>query len=390
MKKLAIVLLVALMAVGLVPARPSLAQTKVVRITLIDENGSGEDGSGQLTDQGDGTTKVELIMLNAPEGAVQPAHIHEGSCATLNPAPAYPLTNVIEGKSTTIVKVSLADLTSKKYAINVHKSATEASVYVSCGNLPTATSTSSGPMTLEQAFTTLLDQAQELEATVKKHEADASKAAYVVYHATFAANEDAIKAKSAATQTDLENAMHEVNDAINAGTWDKAETAAEELVQAVQSGQKTVMGTAATTGNTGAMSALMDAMKSLQASAADLVRETGNKDKAGAQEAFNEFHTLFAANEDALKAKNAEAQAHIDAAMTEAGDAITAGDWVKAAAAATETQNEVNDAIRELGAMTNSLPTSGNGTLPLTVLLLTISGLALLGAGTTLRRRTAR
>src|SRR3954469_552180 len=142
MKRFGLIVLLALAAVSYAPASQSFAQGKVVRVSLIDENGSGEDGSSQLTDMGDGTTKVELIMLNAPEGSDQPAHIHKGSCANLDPNPAYPLNNVKESKSTTIIKVSLADLTKDKFAINVHKSATEAAIYISCGNLPTATSTS--------------------------------------------------------------------------------------------------------------------------------------------------------------------------------------------------------------------------------------------------------
>src|SRR5438477_3032328 len=107
MRKLTFVLLVALVALNLGSVSSSFAQGKVVRVTLIDENGSGEDGSAQLTDQGDGTTKVELIMLNAPEGAQQPAHIHKGTCANLDATPAFPLETVKESKSTTIVKVTL-------------------------------------------------------------------------------------------------------------------------------------------------------------------------------------------------------------------------------------------------------------------------------------------
>ncbi len=382
MKKLAIVLLVALMAVGLMPARPSSAQAKVVRLTLIDENGSGEDGSAQLTDQGDGTTKVELLMLNAPEGAVQPAHIHEGSCATLNPAPAFPLTNVVEGKSTTIVKASLADLTSKKYAINVHKSAAEASVYISCGNLPTSTAASTGPMTVAQAFTTLLDQAQELEATVKKHEADASQAAYDLYHGTFAANEDAIKAKDAATQLKLEDAMHGVRDAVAAGDWTKSEAAAAALVQAVKAGQ-TMMG-----GTTD--SAMTSTVTKFQTAANDLVRETGNQDKAGAQAAYTAFEALFTANDAMLKAQNPTLEGNISAPLAEVKDALAAGNWTTAAASSKEIQGVISDAMQQMGMSTNTLPTSGNGSLPLTILLLAGAGLALLGLGTTLRRRTTR
>src|SRR4051794_38737288 len=116
MKKMAIVILAALVAFTFGPTSHSFAQSKVVRVSLIDENGSGEDGSAQLTDMGDGTTMVELIMLNAPEGSDQPAHIHKGSCANLDPNPAYPLNNVKESKSTTVVKATMADLTKDKYA----------------------------------------------------------------------------------------------------------------------------------------------------------------------------------------------------------------------------------------------------------------------------------
>ena len=175
MKKLVVVLLVAVLALPLLSAGHALAAAgKVVRLTLIDENGSGEDGSAQLTDMGDGTTKVELIMQNAPEGAVQPAHIHKGSCANLDPAPAYPLNSVTEGKSTTTVPVKLDDLLATKYAINVHKSAAEATVYISCGNLPTAATTGAA-QTVPQIMSALLDQANELYTLVQKKEVDGSQ-----------------------------------------------------------------------------------------------------------------------------------------------------------------------------------------------------------------------
>src|ERR1043165_4028916 len=121
MKKLAVFLMVALVVFNLSFASSSFAQGKVVRVSLIDENGSGEDGSAQLTDQEDGTTKVELIMLNAPEGDVQPASIYKGTCTSLDSKAAYTLNDVKDSKSTTIVKASLADLTKVKYAIDVHK-----------------------------------------------------------------------------------------------------------------------------------------------------------------------------------------------------------------------------------------------------------------------------
>jgi hypothetical protein len=384
MKKLAIVLFVALLAFGVAPLRQTAAAGKVVRITLIDENGSGEDGSAQLTDQGDNTTKVELLMLNAPEGAVQPAHIHKGSCANLDPNPAYPLNNITDGKSTTVVNVSLTELTSEKYAINVHKSAAEISVYVSCGNLPVGAG-SSGPLTLDQAMATLIDQATELAGTIKKQEADASKNAYDLYHATFAANEDAIKAKSADTQAKLEDAMHGVNDALGAGNWDKATEAANELLTALNTAKSTVTG-----GTTAPATSMATIMQQLRAAASDLVRETTNKDAAGAQQAYNDFHTQFAAHEADLTAKAPDETAEMEAAQTEVQQALQAGDWAKAGQAAGEIQKSVNDAIGTMGITLTTLPSSGNSTLPAIWILLAGTAFALLTTGGLLRRKTTR
>lgn len=384
MKKLAIVLFVALLAVGVAPLRQTAAAGKVVRITLIDENGSGEDGSAQLTDQGDNTTKVELLMLNAPDGAVQPAHIHKGSCANLDPNPAYPLNNITDGKSTTVVNVSLTELTSEKYAINVHKSAAEISVYVSCGNLPVGAG-SSGPLTLDQAMATLIDQATELAGTIKKQEADASKNAYDLYHATFAANEDAIKAKSADTQAKLEDAMHGVNDALGAGNWDKATEAANELLTALNTAKSTVTG-----GTTAPATSMATTMQQLRAAASDLVRETTNKDAAGAQQAYNDFHTQFAAHEADLTAKAPDETAEMEAAQTEVQQALQAGDWAKAGQAAGEIQKSVNDAIGTMGITLTTLPSSGNSTLPAIWILLAGTAFALLTTGGLLRRKNTR
>src|SRR5690349_12100246 len=384
MKKLVVVLLVAVLALPLLSAGHARAAAgKVVRLTLIDENGSGEDGSAQLTDLGDGTTKVELLMLNAPDGAVQPAHIHKGSCANLDPNPAYPLNNITDGKSTTVVNVSLTELTSEKYAINVHKSAAEISVYVSCGSLPVGAG-STGPMPLDQAMATLIDQATELAGTIKKQEAEASKNAYDLYHATFAANEDAIKAKSADTQAKLEDAMHGVNDALGAGNWDKATEAANALLTALNTAKSTV------TGGTAPATSMATIMQQLRAAASDLVRETTNKDAAGAQQAYNDFHTQFAAHEADLTAKAPDETAEMEAAQTEVQQALQAGDWAKAGQAAGEIQKSVNDAIGTMGITLTTLPSSGQGTLPALWILLAGTAFALLTTGGLLRRKSTR
>ena len=97
------------------------------------QNGSGELGTVTLTAMGD-KTRVDVALANAPAGA-QPAHIHEGPCAKLNPKPMYPLTPVTDGVSTTTVDVPMAKLTAGNLAVNVHTSPSDIATYVACGDL---------------------------------------------------------------------------------------------------------------------------------------------------------------------------------------------------------------------------------------------------------------
>lgn len=106
-----------------------------VTIHLNQQSASGESGTATLTAAGN-QTKVVVNLTGQPAGVDQPSHIHEGNCTTLNPAPKYPLTDIKDGKSETTVNASLSELTSGNYAINVHKSASELTTYVVCGDLP--------------------------------------------------------------------------------------------------------------------------------------------------------------------------------------------------------------------------------------------------------------
>lgn len=107
-------------------------------------------------------------------GSNHPAHIHRGTCDTLDPAPLFPLANLTTGgadaqatpvagaiagmlgvssvvpvaSSVTVVEVALADLLSgtaasptaggtaaEGYAINIHESPQNAGRYVACGDI---------------------------------------------------------------------------------------------------------------------------------------------------------------------------------------------------------------------------------------------------------------
>ena len=107
---------------------------KSVNVKLSQQNKSKESGTAKLTPAGD-KTKVELSIKGAPKGVSQPAHIHEGTCAKLDPKPKYALQNVVDGKSTTEVPVSISELQKGNLAINVHKSAEDVKTYVACGDI---------------------------------------------------------------------------------------------------------------------------------------------------------------------------------------------------------------------------------------------------------------
>jgi hypothetical protein len=122
-------------AAALVLAVPAFAADGPHRIfVLAPQNGSTEAGTVMLTAMGD-KTRVDVAIANAPTDVPQPAHIHEGSCAKLDPKPKYPLSPVVDGTSTTTVDVPMAQLVAGGFAVNVHKSAKEIPVYVSCGEL---------------------------------------------------------------------------------------------------------------------------------------------------------------------------------------------------------------------------------------------------------------
>lgn len=100
--------------------------------------GAGRDGdqSGTATLQAKGNqTVVTLNIKPGAAGAAQPAHIHTGVC----PAPGevkYPLTNVVDGKSSSTLDVKFTDLLKGGFSVMVHQSAQELAKFMACGNVP--------------------------------------------------------------------------------------------------------------------------------------------------------------------------------------------------------------------------------------------------------------
>lgn len=112
----------------------ALALDDVVTVKLEAQNNSGQNGVATLLPEGD-KTKVVIEIPNMPSGVAQPAHIHLGSCDNLDKAPKWNLEAVTGGRSVTVVPVSLDTILKDRTAINVHKSAAEPQIYVSCGNI---------------------------------------------------------------------------------------------------------------------------------------------------------------------------------------------------------------------------------------------------------------
>jgi Cu/Zn superoxide dismutase len=126
---------VSIVVVALLLMSVSIAGAAEIKVDLKAQNNSGENGTAMLADAGAGKTKVSVNVTGAP-AAAQPLHIHKGTCAKMDPKPAHPLPNLTGGKSETTLNVALADLQKEPHAINGHKSAQEASVYVFCGEIP--------------------------------------------------------------------------------------------------------------------------------------------------------------------------------------------------------------------------------------------------------------
>ena len=111
----------------------SAAGDESLTVQLSEQNGSGESGTATFT--ADGARTRVVIDISNGTSTPQPAHVHEGSCADLNPQPAYPLESVVDGKSTSTVSATLDELKGKAYAVNVHKSDADLQTYVACGDV---------------------------------------------------------------------------------------------------------------------------------------------------------------------------------------------------------------------------------------------------------------
>lgn len=101
---------------------------------LVGLNNFNQTGTAVLSDM-NGQAKVVINTAGYDSPVAQPIHIHAGSCSQLG-AVVYALSELKDGSSETLLNVSMDELLSKlPLAINGHKSADEAQIYTTCGDL---------------------------------------------------------------------------------------------------------------------------------------------------------------------------------------------------------------------------------------------------------------
>lgn len=99
-------------------------------ITLRTLNDSGVTGTVSFSDLG-GKTGVD-VEVSAAGNLDMPAHIHPGTCDNLTPQPKFPLENVKNGVSKTVVPAPIDELFGGNLAVNIHKSNDDLKTYTAC------------------------------------------------------------------------------------------------------------------------------------------------------------------------------------------------------------------------------------------------------------------
>ena len=107
---------------------------KPVFVKLSAVGGSGQSGRAILRQLGPQVV-VSATVANESPYALEPSHIHKGSCGSNGPI-LRPLGDVTRGNlgTTVVAGYTIAQLHAMHASIAIHKSASAMGVVVSCGN----------------------------------------------------------------------------------------------------------------------------------------------------------------------------------------------------------------------------------------------------------------
>ena len=109
---------------------------ETLNLELAEENGSGQSGTALITPVD--SERAQIVMeVDHPPDVPQPAHVHPGPCGNLGD-PVAALESLVDGRSETIVPMSLAELQRGGLVVHAHKSEAEFEVSVACAAIPTA------------------------------------------------------------------------------------------------------------------------------------------------------------------------------------------------------------------------------------------------------------
>lgn len=128
---LAMIALIATLGVALGACQATEAASRTATFTTLNDSGV----AGTVTFRGAGS-RTEVSIAVAPGGNPDmPAHIHPGTCDDLTPQPKFPLENVRNGTSVTVVPATVDELFAGNLAVNIHKSNDDLRTYTACVDL---------------------------------------------------------------------------------------------------------------------------------------------------------------------------------------------------------------------------------------------------------------
>ncbi len=157
-------------------ATPAPDSTRL-ELDFTELNDSGISGTATLYELG-AQTLVELDLDGTGEN--HPAHIHEGTCETIEPVSAYDLNNVgPEGTSSTLVDVSLGDLLNGDYLIDLHLAPDQLGLLIACADIDGTPVNADGTPVAVGGDTTPEATAQATEASTATTEPDTTATATV-------------------------------------------------------------------------------------------------------------------------------------------------------------------------------------------------------------------
>jgi hypothetical protein len=105
-----------------------------VSVDLVEQSDSGQSGEATLKAVDDERTRIVIKLSGDPKDP-EPAHIHERACDDIDPTPTDTLQPVVDGRSETIISVSLKHLRTSPHSINIQKSMDALDEYVACGTI---------------------------------------------------------------------------------------------------------------------------------------------------------------------------------------------------------------------------------------------------------------